>query len=81
MSRPMKSVVSPLSGASVEMKTAQVRPIRTSQEVLERARLERELGERRRGNHQHRGAEQAADGREDEAGAERELGLAFWAIA
>ena len=31
MSRPMKSVVSPFSGALVEMKTAQVRPIRTSQ--------------------------------------------------
>ena len=41
-------------------------------EILERAELERELGERRRRDDQHRGAEQAADRREHEAGAERQ---------
>src|ERR1043166_7939834 len=45
-------------------------------EVLERAELERELGERGRRDHQHRGAEEAADRGEDEAGAERRLGEA-----
>src|SRR5206468_8958531 len=44
-------------------------------EIFERAELERELGERRRGENQHRGAEQSANGREDETGAERSLRL------
>ena len=40
-------------------------------EILERGEPERDLGERGRGENEHRGAEQAADHREDEAGAKR----------
>ena len=41
-------------------------------EIFERGELERELGERRRGDDQHRGAEQSADRGEHEPRAERE---------
>ena len=59
------------------MKTAQVRPSSTSQKYSNELNLSANSASVGAADHQHRGAEQAADGREHEPGAERDLGLAL----
>ena len=77
MNRPISSETTPLSGASVEMKTAQVRPSSTSQKYSAELNLSANSASAGADDDQHRGAEQAADRRGHEAGAERQLGLAL----
>ena len=76
-SSPSSSETMPFSGLASAMNTALDRPSDHQPEILERGELERHLGKRRRGDDQHRGAEQAADHREHQARAERELALPF----
>jgi hypothetical protein len=63
------------------MNTAQVRPISTSQKYSNELNFSANSGQRWRGQNEYRGAEQAADCGEHEPRAQRNLRLAFFAIA
>ena len=56
---------------------AHIRPRKRQPEIFEGRERQRDLGERRRQDHQRERAGDAADGGEPDAGAEREFGLAL----
>ena len=63
------------------MKIAQVKPSITSQKYSNELNFSADFGEQRRGDDQHQHAEDAADHREHEPGAERDFRLALLASA
>ena len=72
---PIRSEIAAFAGEPDAMKTPQVRPRQTSQKYSNELNSQRHVRKRRRRGDQHDGAENAADGRKDDAGAERDLAL------
>ena len=76
-SRPRNMPAIAFTGEERATSVAHIRPSKRQPEILEGRERQRDLGERRRQDHQRQRAGDAADGREPDAGAERELGLAL----
>ncbi len=80
-SKPSSSVTSPFSGRSDVMNTAHVRPSSTSQKYSNELKLSAKSASAGAATISTDRAEQAADGREHQARAERDLGLALRVMA